>query len=163
MYCNVSAARRARADTPDMHLWPQLRPPPEPTGIACSKNKRLDWISVKLWKKGQMLVWDATCPDTFAPSHMSLAARDAGFAASEARKAKSQSTFFSAPATTCSGGHRDLRSIWVYGHFLGCRIRAELLVVFPAGPFCCHLTGKCRGSDGHLTPWDSFSFTPSYR
>ena len=63
-------------------------------------------------KKGQKLVWDATCPDTFAPSHMTLAAEDAGFAASEAKKA---TTAKLCPSQLQSplrpGGHRDLRSI----------------------------------------------------
>ena len=37
-----------------------------------------------------ILVWDATCPDTFAPSHVALAAREAGLVASQAEKAKTQ-------------------------------------------------------------------------
>ena len=34
------------------------------------------------------LVWDATCPDTFAPSHVALAAKEAGLVASRAEQTK---------------------------------------------------------------------------
>ena len=53
----------------------------EPTGIAHCDGKR---------------------PDTFASSHMALAAREAGLVASEAEKAKIRITPFSAPLTTSS-------------------------------------------------------------
>ena len=36
-----------------------------------------------------MLVWDATCPDTYAPSHVSEAAREAGAVAAKAEHLKS--------------------------------------------------------------------------
>ncbi len=36
------------------------------------------------WKGGRVLVWDATCPDTFAPSHLQLATREAGAEADHA-------------------------------------------------------------------------------
>ena len=35
-----------------------------------------------------MLVWDATCPDTLAPSYANLAAREAGAVADEAERKK---------------------------------------------------------------------------
>ena len=35
-----------------------------------------------------MLVWDATCPDTFAPSHVSAAVRGAGVVAAQAEQVK---------------------------------------------------------------------------
>lgn len=31
-----------------------------------------------------MLIWDVTCPDTLAPSHLSVATREAGAVATEA-------------------------------------------------------------------------------
>ena len=39
---------------------------------------------------GRVLVWDATCPDTLAPSHSSLAIREAGADATEAKLRKRQ-------------------------------------------------------------------------
>ena len=38
------------------------------------------------WKNGKLLLWDATCPDTFAPSHSSLASGEAGAVAAQVRK-----------------------------------------------------------------------------
>ena len=35
-----------------------------------------------------MLVWDATCPDTYAPSHISIAVRGAGTVAAQAERLK---------------------------------------------------------------------------
>ena len=40
------------------------------------------------WKSGKALVWDATCPDTSAPSHVSKAAREAGAVALQAEQLK---------------------------------------------------------------------------
>ena len=37
---------------------------------------------------GQLLVWDATCPDTFAPSYVSNATREAGAVAALAEERK---------------------------------------------------------------------------
>ena len=40
------------------------------------------------WSGGKVLVWDATCPDTLAPSYSSLATREAGAVAEEAEQRK---------------------------------------------------------------------------
>ena len=40
------------------------------------------------WKRGQVLVWDATCEDTFAPSYISKVAREAGLVAKHAEERK---------------------------------------------------------------------------
>ena len=37
-----------------------------------------DGITVVPWKGGRFLVWDVTCPDTFAPSYLPSAASDVG-------------------------------------------------------------------------------------
>ena len=49
----------------------------EPPGILRADGRRPDGASVTSWKQGRILVWDAMCPDTFAPSHVALAAREA--------------------------------------------------------------------------------------
>ena len=59
-------------------------------GITRSDGRRPDGVSVMPAKNGRSLVLDATCPDTFAPSHVTLAAREAGLVASQAEKAKTQ-------------------------------------------------------------------------
>ena len=40
------------------------------------------------WKTGRTLVWDATCTDTFAASHLTLAAREARAVAALAEERK---------------------------------------------------------------------------
>ena len=40
------------------------------------------------WKTGRVLVWDVTCPDTYAPSHISVATRGAGAVAAQAEQRK---------------------------------------------------------------------------
>ena len=58
----------------------------EPSGTSCANRKRPDGATVLPWKCGRALVWDATCPDTYAPSHLALAAREAGAVAIEAEQ-----------------------------------------------------------------------------
>ena len=40
------------------------------------------------WKSGRALVWDATCPDTFALSHLQFAATETGAVADQAKQKK---------------------------------------------------------------------------
>ena len=40
------------------------------------------------WKKGKLLIWDATCPDTFASSYSPNATREAGAVAALAEERK---------------------------------------------------------------------------
>ena len=44
----------------------------EPTGLFRSDGKRPDGASIVLWKSGKVLVWDAACLDTLAPSYSTL-------------------------------------------------------------------------------------------
>ena len=62
----------------------------EPSGLYRSDGKRPDGISVVLWTRGKLLVWDATCPDTFAPSYSALATIEAGAVAAKAEAGKCQ-------------------------------------------------------------------------
>ena len=39
------------------------------SGVYRSDGKWPDRISVVPWKNGKLIVWDATCTDTFAPSY----------------------------------------------------------------------------------------------
>ena len=66
-------------------------------------------------KSGQTLAWDATCPDTFAPSHMALAAREAGTVASQAIVRSCRSVL--STVTICPHGHRhqNFWSVWARG------------------------------------------------
>ena len=60
----------------------------EPTGLFCSDGKLPDGITLVPWRSGRLLVWDATCPDTFAPSHLSRATSEAGAVAALTERSK---------------------------------------------------------------------------
>ena len=60
----------------------------EPSGLYRTDGKRPDGISVVPWRNGKLLVWDATCPDTFAPSYIALATSEAGAVAAQAESEK---------------------------------------------------------------------------
>ena len=51
-------------------------------------NKRPDGLSLSPWSNGRCLVWDFTCPDTLAPSHLNLAVSGPGLVACEAEDHK---------------------------------------------------------------------------
>ena len=69
-----------------------------------------------------MLVWDATCPDTFALSHLQLAATEAGAVADQAEQRK-RVQYTELP----TGHHFNPVAIETTGvfHDLGCRIRED--------------------------------------
>ena len=60
----------------------------EPPGLCRSDGKRPDGVAIIPWKTGRTLVWDATCTDTFAASHLTLAAREARAVAALAEERK---------------------------------------------------------------------------
>ncbi len=60
----------------------------EPLGLHRSDGKRPDGVITVPWKCGKLLVWDATCPDTFAPSYDSQATTAAGEVAAHAEERK---------------------------------------------------------------------------
>ena len=60
----------------------------EPTSICRSDGKQPDGATVMPWKTGRVLVWDVTCPDTYAPSHISVETREAGAVAAQAEQRK---------------------------------------------------------------------------
>eukprot|EP00731_Ephydatia_muelleri_P000771 Em0001g771a len=62
----------------------------EPSGLYRSNGKRPDGVSIVPWKCGQLLVWDATCPDTFAPSYSTIAAHQVGAVTQQAEDRKMQ-------------------------------------------------------------------------
>ena len=77
----------------------------EPTGHSHSDASCPDGITVVPWKYGRLLAWDATCPDTFAPSYISSATSHAGAALSEEKK---RSKYLLLNHFVCASGHRDV-------------------------------------------------------
>ena len=55
-------------------------------------------IQLAPWSSGRPLVWDATCPDTFAPSHRGHATRSAGCVGEQAEEKKAEKYAHLAPA-----------------------------------------------------------------
>ncbi|XP_052759361.1 uncharacterized protein LOC128202586 [Galleria mellonella] len=62
----------------------------EPNGIFREDGKRPDGVTLVPWKMGKCLVWDATCVDTLAPSHLSKSSSCSGAAAVIAEAIKRQ-------------------------------------------------------------------------
>ena len=60
----------------------------EPSGLYRSDGKRPDGATIVPRKQGRILVWDATCPDTLAPSHQALAVREGRAVANDAENKK---------------------------------------------------------------------------
>ena len=63
----------------------------EPTGMLRADGKRPDGVTMIPWSRGKALVWDFTCPDTLAPSHVrqtSVAAGSAAIAAESKKRTK---------------------------------------------------------------------------
>ena len=70
----------------------------EPPGLSRSDGKRPDRVTLAPWSSGRPLVWDATCPDTFAPSHRGHATRSAGCVGEQAEGKKAEKYAHLAPA-----------------------------------------------------------------
>jgi len=62
----------------------------EPYGLCTSNGKRPDGVTQLPWRRGRCLAWDATCPDTFASSHVMSCSNEAGSAAAVAEIQKTQ-------------------------------------------------------------------------
>ena len=60
----------------------------ELSGLCRSADKRPDGVTIIPWKTGHTLVWDATCTDTFAASHIAHATREARAVAALAEEKK---------------------------------------------------------------------------
>ena len=85
----------------------------EPSGLYWSDRKQPDGCSILPWRCGKILVWDATCPDTHAPSHVSAAVKGAGVVAAQAEVVESgqvRTPGHESPFRTFRGGN-----IWSVG------------------------------------------------
>ena len=60
----------------------------EPPRLLRGDGKRPDGASLDPWTGGRYLVWDFTCPDTLAPSHLRQSSLQAGSAATNAEALK---------------------------------------------------------------------------
>jgi len=53
----------------------------EPNSMSRYDGKRLDGLTVLPWANGRCMIWDFTCPDTLATSHLNRSVLFAGAAA----------------------------------------------------------------------------------
>ncbi len=63
----------------------------EPPDLLRSDGKRPDGVTIVPWECGRLLVWDATCPDTYASSysnHATVAAGEMAYQAEDRKCAK---------------------------------------------------------------------------
>ena len=60
----------------------------EPTGLLRSDGKRPDGMTIIPWSSGRLLVWDATCCDIFAASHVWAAVSELGAVTAKAEDNK---------------------------------------------------------------------------
>lgn len=61
----------------------------EPNSLCRDDGKRPDGLTVLPWSHGRCLVWDFTCPDTLAASHLNRAVLSPGAVANDAESRKS--------------------------------------------------------------------------
>ena len=136
-------------------------------GLYRSDGKRPDGISVVSWKNGKLLVWDATCPDTFAPSHSSLASGKAGAVAAQVEVRKyskychldSSYTFVPVAIETSGAmGPRSTEFLRELGYCLKQatgEVKASTYIP-PATSLCGHTKRKLCFHPGHYQPLRHF-------
>jgi len=86
----------------------------EPIDTCLEDGKRPDGMTMIPWSKGEALLWDAICVDTYAALHLNLSSVSAGTAASEAEvkkqnKYRSLSNDYNFVAV---GWSENFRSVW---------------------------------------------------
>jgi hypothetical protein len=62
----------------------------EPTYLCATDDRRPDGVTLVPWSKGKCAIWDFTCPDTLAPSHLAATSLDASSAANSAEELKAK-------------------------------------------------------------------------
>jgi hypothetical protein len=62
----------------------------EPSGLSRTDGKRPDGVTMIPYSRGLCAVWDFTCPDTLAPSHISSSSSEGGSVAQTAEHLKRQ-------------------------------------------------------------------------
>ena len=100
----------------------------EPPGLDCSDGKRPDGITMVPRKSGNLLVWDATCSVTYAPSHLAQSTMTAGAVASQAEDLKNAKySYLERHPGMCFTPycHCNVRSTWSSFHDLSQRARLQ--------------------------------------
>ena len=102
----------------------------EPQGLSRLDGKRPDGMSIIPWACGRLLLWDATCWDSFAPSNIQLAALGPGRVADMAARRKrdtylnlARNHFFVPVAVETTGSFSE--DTIAFLHELANRIRSQ--------------------------------------
>ena len=90
----------------------------EPVGVCRSDDKWPDGASITLWKSSHLLVWDITCPDTYALTHIGLASNEAGLVAAQAEQKKNRKSQSCCLAIILHHCYWHWWSVWTRGHCL---------------------------------------------
>ena len=61
----------------------------EPSSLSIDDGKRPDGLTVQPWSNGRCMIWDFTCPDTLAVSHLNRAVIGPSSVANDAEGRKS--------------------------------------------------------------------------
>ena len=69
----------------------------EPSSFSREDGKRPDSLTILPWANGRCLIWDVTCPDTLAASHLDRAVLAPGTVANDAEQRK-RTKYFSLAA-----------------------------------------------------------------
>ena len=120
----------------------------EPLGLY-----RSDGASIVPWKCGQLLVWDATCTDTLAPSYSTIAAHQVGAVAQQAEDRKMHKyKHLGLMLLFHSSGNRDKWSFWTKDNRVPERVgasieagvwRSKLLCIPHSETLSCRPTWQC--------------------
>ena len=106
----------------------------EPPRLLLGDGKRPDGASLDPWRVGSYLVWDFTCPDTLAPSHLQLSSSTAGSVAQKA-EGKKRVKYVELVAS---------------GNFSFIPVAVETLGVWgpSAHALCCDISGRLASESG---------------
>ena len=134
----------------------------EPSGLYRSDGKRLDGMTLIPWKRGRILVWDATCWDTFAPSNLPQAIREAGAVAAKAEQIKEAKYSHLDPShlfiplafeTSGSLGPTTAGFIKKLAHLISRENdKPYSPSILTPEIVCCHPEGECYLRMGHVWP-----------
>ncbi|KAG5894913.1 hypothetical protein JTB14_008874 [Gonioctena quinquepunctata] len=84
----VEKARLRSVSIKESGAWLNALPVLEPPGTSRDDGKRPDGMTLIPWKCGKPLVWDFTCADTVAASHLANTSKSSGAAAISSEKLK---------------------------------------------------------------------------
>ena len=125
----------------------------EPNSLCRDDGKRPDDLPVLPWANGRYLVWDFTCLDTLAASHLNRAVLGSGVVANDAESRKStkysslSALYRFIPIAIETWGVPGRRSAvilpWPWSAHCSCHSWTTFISVPDATSECCNTTWQC--------------------